>query len=1127
MSRAIFTPTKPGSYTVSCEVTDANRLNPSICQSQTFIVPDDKPQCLQLSVSPNPAETGQSVSITCKGNTNANSYDIRIRNSAGAIINEFNGQLGLPNYTASVSFIPTTQENFTISCGVWRNNDNVNFCNNQILSTIQKANISIDKKQNIGNGFTDNIVSVISGQNITYQIIANNTGKASYEDVFIQDIIPQGLIFVSGSIQSTGSPETITLENFLINNQSIIQSTVFDFLPQQQVIITITARVNQLLPWYYTNIIQIRDYWSDELIDTDQVQAVGQTNILTLNKRIINPKSFYQSWDTISYSIEFSNVWEIATINTLLTDTLPTSVTYQTGSIQINKQNQSISQSVTTVNNQTIVSFWPFTFNTGQTASVIITGIVNTNNLTTNTTNIATLSADNHPTLVDTATFYGGAIPTIDKKQAIGNTALTDNTLNAQNNDIVTYQIVIRNNGSTTATAAILTDTLPQGLEYITGSLSVPATFAISSGINTILTYSNITLQANQSATLTITARIVTNTQTSLTNIATLQFFNPYSVVSDQVVLNITPGLCRRLESLDGTVVLIDQNDDEGEATFRCTTEENQVANITIDCGNGDRRSALDDELTYTCSYDDRDIGDRFIVQCTVNNTTNPQCIQNIVVDEPFIWYCGDGIRQGYEQCDITDSRYADGRIWGDFIIDRWLDDGYTSASSRYEGATCRNCSIRSDDFVYSPPACRGVNTSISVSKWEILPFRWHMQIDERKLTSGNTCKEPDSVPAATMKCDFAIYKNQFDSPVYERTTDCAQDNWNDVYFDFFRANFPDTRDAFGKYSYPISNNIQELGEYKLVLEAVRYEYCDMEEEFIRRPSILERVCEVNFTITQPYFMQRGAFGEIRQASNIDLSKFTTLQNESIVTRTDLQNVTVQSTASYNGGTQLNSTINNTVSKYSKLAAKVNDNSLNSLFQAGWQVTISKVPGQQIYIFQSNGASSITLKELNSFTKPFTMIIQGMDLIIEGSVTQSHGLFIVQGGKISFTESASTKCRGRQIVNWFFITNEGFGVEQAGITINNKLGTPRCNEGWLTIRGGLIGNGLENLVLQRRAHLNHRFRVNNPSPTAIQTERRNEIFNGAALLIEYNPSIRQANPPGLSDFTQIINIYKN
>lgn len=40
-----------------------------------------------------------------------------------------------------------------------------------------------------------------------------------------------------------------------------------------------------------------------------------------------------------------------------------------------------------------------------------------------------------------------------------------------------------------------------------------------------------------------------------------------------------------------------------------------------------------------------------------------------------------------------------------------------------------------------------------------------------------------------------------------------------------------------------------------------------------------------------------------------------------------------------------------------------------------------------------------------------------MDLIIEGSVTQSHGLFIVQGGKISFTESASTKCRGRQIVN--------------------------------------------------------------------------------------------------------------
>ena len=67
-------------------------------------------------------------------------------------------------------------------------------------------------------------------------------------------------------------------------------------------------------------------------------------------------------------------------------------------------------------------------------------------------------------------------------------------------------------------------------------------------------------------------------------------------------------------------------------------------------------------------------------------------------------------------------------------------------------------------------------------------------------------------------------------------------------------------------------------------------------------------------------------------------------------------------------------------------------------------------------------------------------------------MTSTHGMFIVQGGKISFVEPDSNRCAQRQVVNGVFITDSGFGVEDASITINNHLGLPRCNEGGLTVR---------------------------------------------------------------------------
>jgi len=80
----------------------------------------------------------------------------------------------------------------------------------------------------------------------------------------------------------------------------------------------------------------------------------------------------------------------------------------------------------------------------------------------------------------------------------------------------------------------------------------------------------------------------------------------------------------------------------------------------------------------------------------------------------------------------------------------------------------------------------------------------------------------------------------------------------------------------------------------------------------------------------------------------------------------------------------------------------------------------------------------------------------------------------------------------------------------------------------LYVKGVLIGNNIEDLVASRRSQLNHWFYAGSSTDTTatVLAERRNEIFNGAAVLIEYSPSLRTALPPGANEFTTAMDVYK-
>lgn len=91
-------------------------------------------------------------------------------------------------------------------------------------------------------------------------------------------------------------------------------------------------------------------------------------------------------------------------------------------------------------------------------------------------------------------------------------------------------------------------------------------------------------------------------TYTLNNNTITLERPVPFTIVVPN------PGLCRLLDTNDSTVILIDDNNDEGSARFTCSTVNNQSANIRIDCGNGQTQSQIGSSFSYTCNYDNGDV---------------------------------------------------------------------------------------------------------------------------------------------------------------------------------------------------------------------------------------------------------------------------------------------------------------------------------------------------------------------------------------------------------------------------------------------------------------------------------------------------------------------------------------
>ena len=543
---------------------------------------------------------------------------------------------------------------------------------------------------------------------------------------------------------------------------------------------------------------------------------------------------------------------------------------------------------------------------------------------------------------------------------------------------------------------------------------------------------------------------------------------------------------------------------------------------------------------------------------------------------------CGNGYKNGYEICDLGPNGGTIGSDW------KLFKNGDIDPKKEYAGYTCTaSCGLKNNREQVAPKCFNLQNGSISIMKWEVLPFYWNLD----GMAGNATPKEKqdwlkdhyveneekaDSTPKiyiSSMKCTFKVYGPGMDA-VYEFTADCFNPKgWNssvqgtyDSIKDYINQNKAgwlggslllkqgrvknvfDTLDNQGQYPvlFPVSsklfitnfgesnsslhnsNNdverlkvseIQTFGEYKVALEKINYTLVSKDEKgkiTEEKKVFNDRICEVDFAVTDHYMIQRSPYGIGNKATK-DLKAYKLMKWDSFISNGKLFGTERAVEQAYAPSKELQKQFITFKNKYAKLAKPLKNG-------------LSKVPGKAIYLVSGK---EINLKNLISDSnKPFTLIATdpSANITIKGDLN-TNAMIMTQG---TITFDASNSCNGGdrksghagQIVKGIFYAGAGFkssNHDNLKNTYDKLSDGDRCNYGNLHIKGVAIGD-LSKVVSARRSELYTWFQGNGGGKDG--GEKVQKIINGASVLVDYNPTLRGNLPPGANEFNKALAVYR-
>ena len=555
---------------------------------------------------------------------------------------------------------------------------------------------------------------------------------------------------------------------------------------------------------------------------------------------------------------------------------------------------------------------------------------------------------------------------------------------------------------------------------------------------------------------------------------------------------------------------------------------------------------------------------------------------------------CWDGRQNGAEFCD------RGGRT--ENIPDNWkLFKNENIYDKRYAGWKCTSdCKLQAPDNKELPKCFNVQNGSISIMKWEVLPFYWNIEglmgnrtraekekyLNNTFFTSNpdNSCSRTDEgkIDLRTLQCTFAVYSPgsmNSNSPLYRFEAPCVNQNgWSNANGEIYsriksfiaqnrngwlggshlsdHGSVKNVFDSLDNPSYPVlmpisskmlikgfwtssaavvgatkdrtlqNIDISTFGEYKIALEDMTYQTCEVEKDkngketyqLSSKKEWYQRICEVDFSVTDHYMIQRSPYG-IGDRATKDLKAYKLMKWDSFISDGKLFGIERAVEQAYAPSKELQKQFITFKNKYQKLAKPVKG-----------KEGLSKVPGKAIYFYEGKQEEINALLK-NETKHPFTLIAsKGQNLTIKGDL-DTNAMIMTQG---TITFDATNACNGKldrkghagQIVKGIFYAGAGFQSSEHDNLKNTyeKLSKgDRCNYGNLHIKGVAIGD-LSEVVKARRSELYTWFQGNGGGTAG--GEKVQKIINGASVLVDYNPTLRGNLPPGANEFNKALAVYR-
>ncbi|MGN7356984.1 DUF7507 domain-containing protein [Paenibacillus sp. SAF-054] len=375
----------------------------------------------------------------------------------------------------------------------------VNNVSNTVTIPVAIPNVSVVK--------TVSAIDAVVGDTLLFTSVVTNNGAANVNNVILNDPLPSNVSFITGSVIVNGALRPSAVPSAGISIGTLAPGAAATITFEVRITMAIPSQINNQSTVSFTS-----GTFSGSASSNITTTPVTQPQISLLKSAsIINATV----GDSVTYTVTISNNGNLAA-NVILTDNIPAGTTFTPNSIIINgfpfpgeSPAAGISLGSLAPGATTVVSF-----------SVVITTLPNPQTLVNQATANYTFTPPDGRTLTGSA-----ASNTVTIQVSAPNVVVVKATPSsaATVGDTIVYAVTVTNAGIEAVNSVQLSDPIPAGAAFVSGSVTINGTPAPSANPATGITIGSIAAGSSVNVVFSILVTSIP-TPASLNNTATVSF---------------------------------------------------------------------------------------------------------------------------------------------------------------------------------------------------------------------------------------------------------------------------------------------------------------------------------------------------------------------------------------------------------------------------------------------------------------------------------------------------------------------------------------------------------------------------------------------------------------------------